>query len=149
MDLNSVIREVLELLDGDAVRRNIKIDIKLDPLLPLVRGDRIQLQQVALNLVLNAFESMDEQPLRKPCVQIRTGLRNSQVLAAVRDNGIGLSEEDAEKIFQPFYTTKTEGLGLGLSICRSIIARHLGHIWAEKNPDEGTTFYFSLPAASA
>jgi signal transduction histidine kinase len=92
---------------------------------------------------------MNEQPLRKSCVQIRTGLQNSQVLAAVRDNGIGLSVEDAEKIFQPFYTTKTEGLGMGLSICRSIIARHLGHIWAENNPDEGTTIYFSLPAASA
>jgi two-component system, LuxR family, sensor kinase FixL len=149
MDLNSVIREVLGLLDGDAVRRNIKIDLELDPLLPLVRGDRIQLQQVALNLVLNAFDSMGEQARRGRCIQIHTCLKDSQVLAAVKDNGIGLSVVDAEKIFQPFYTTKAKGLGMGLSICRSIIARHQGHIWAEKNPDEGTTFYFSLPAASA
>jgi PAS domain S-box-containing protein len=149
MDLNLVVREVVGLLDGDAVRRNIKIDLELDPLLPFVRGDRIQLQQVALNLVLNAFDAMNEQPCRKRCVKIRTCLQNSQILAAVEDNGIGLSEEGAEKVFQPFYTTKAEGLGMGLSICRSIIARHQGHIWAKNNPDAGTTLYFSLPAASA
>jgi PAS domain S-box-containing protein len=149
LDLNSVFREIATLVKDDAVRRDIKVDLGLDPLLPLVRGDRIQLQQVALNLVLNAFESMNEQPHQKRSVQIRTGLKNSRVFAAVRDNGIGLSAEDVQKIFQPFYTTKTEGLGMGLSICRSIILRHQGHIWAENNPDEGATFYFSLPAASA
>ena len=147
LDLNSVLRDIVMLVKGDAMHRNIKVDLGLDPLLPLVRGDRIQLQQVTLNLVLNAFESLSEQPLRKRCVQIRTGLKNSQVLAAVEDNGIGLSVEDAEKAFQPFYTTKTEGLGMGLPFCRSIILRHQGHIWAENNPGEGTTFYFTLPAA--
>jgi len=149
LDLNSVLRDIVMLVKGDAMRRDIKVDLGLDPLLPLVRGDRIQLQQVVLNLVLNAFESLNGQPLRKRCVQIRTGLKNSQVLAAIEDNGTGLSVEDAEKAFQPFYTTKTEGLGMGLSICRSIILRHQGHIWAENNPGEGTTFYFSLPAVSA
>ncbi len=143
LDLNSVFREVLKLLNGDAERRDIKLD--LDPLLPLVRCDRIQLQQVALNLVLNAFDSMGEQPRRERCIQIHTCRKDSQVLAAVKDNGMGISAGDAEKIFQPFYTTKTEGLGMGLSICRSIIFRHHGHIWAENNPDRGATFYFSLP----
>jgi PAS domain S-box-containing protein len=149
VNLNSVFREIATLVKGDAMRRDTKVDLGLDPRLPFVRGDRVQLQQVALNLVLNAFESMNEQPLRKRCIQIRTGLKNAQVLAAVKDNGVGLSGEDTEKIFQPFYTTKTEGLGMGLSICRSIILRYQGHIWAENNPDEGTTFYFSLPAVSA
>jgi C4-dicarboxylate-specific signal transduction histidine kinase len=143
LDLNSVFREVVKLLNGDAERRDIKLD--LDPLLPLVRCDRIQLQQVALNLVLNAFDSMGEQPRRERCIQIHTCRKDSQVLAAVKDNGMGISAGDAEKIFQPFYTTKTEGLGMGLSICRSIIFRHHGHIWAENNPDWGATFYFSLP----
>jgi PAS domain S-box-containing protein len=149
LDLNSVFREIVTLLNRDALRRGIKIDLDLDPLLPLVRGDRIQLQQVALNLVLNAFDSMSEQPRRKCWVQISTCFKDSQVLAAVKDNGIGISVGDAEKLFQPFYTTKTEGLGMGLSICRTIIVRHQGHIGAENNPDEGTTFYFSLPVATA
>jgi PAS domain S-box-containing protein len=146
LDLNSIFREILTLLDRDAVRRDIKID--LDPLLPLVRGDRVQLQQVALNLVLNAFGSMNEQPCQKHCVQIRTCLKGTQVLAAVKDNGMGISAGDAEKLFKPFFTTKSEGLGMGLSICRSIILRHHGHIWAENNPDRGATFYFSLPVLS-
>ncbi len=148
LDLNSVFRDIVRLLNRDAVRRDIKIDLDLAPLLPLVRGDRIQLQQVALNLVLNAFDAMNEQPRRKRCVQIRTGLNNAKVLAAIKDSGIGISAGDVEKVFQPFYTTKTEGLGMGLSICRSIILSHQGHIWAENNPDPGATFYFSLPVSA-
>jgi two-component system sensor kinase FixL len=149
LDLNSVLRDIVMLVKSDATRRDINVDLGLDPRLPFVRGDRIQLQQVALNLVLNAFESLNEQPLRKRSVQIRTALKNSQVIAAVKDNGTGLSVEGAEKAFQPLYTTKPEGLGMGLAICRSIILRHQGHIWAQNNPVEGTTFYFSLPAAGA
>ena len=147
LDLNLIFKEVVGLLHSDAVIRDVKIDFELDPLLPLVRGDRIQLQQVALNLVLNAFEAMNERPRGERRVQIRTGLKDSQVLAAVTDNGTGVTTGDAEKVFQPFYTTKTQGLGMGLSISRSIIIRHQGRIWAENNPGGGTTFYFSLRAA--
>ncbi len=149
LSLNSIFRDIVMLVKGDATRRDIEIDLDLDPRLPPVRGDKIQLQQVALNLVLNAFDSLNEQTRRKRRVQIRTCPQNAQVLAAVEDNGIGMAGGDAEKIFEHFYTTKTEGLGMGLSICRSIIARHQGHIWAEDQRDEGATFYFSLPAASA
>ncbi len=149
LDLNLVFREIVTLVNGDALRRDVRIDLDLDPLLPLVRGDRIQLQQVALNLVLNAFDSMNERCQRNRYVQISTCLENSQVLAAVRDNGVGISAGDTEKIFQPFYTTKTDGLGMGLSICRSIIVRHQGRIWAQYTSGEGTIFYFSLPAAPA
>lgn len=148
LDLNSVFREIALFLNSDAVMRNIKVSLNLDPQLPLVQGDRIQLQQVALNLVLNAFDSLSEQPRRECRVQIRTELKNSKVVAAIEDNGIGLSGGNAEKIFEPFYTTKAEGLGMGLSICRSIILRHQGHIWVENNPGEGATLFFSLPAAS-
>jgi PAS domain S-box-containing protein len=149
LDLNSVFREIVALLDHHSVRRCVKIDLDLDPQLPLVRGDRVQLQQVALNLVLNAFDAMSEQPRRKRWVQINTCSKDAQVLAAVKDNGMGIFLGDAEKLFQPFYTTKREGLGMGLSICRTIILRHQGRIWAKSNPDEGTTFCFSLPAATA
>jgi PAS domain S-box-containing protein len=148
IDLNSVFREIVTLLNSDAVMRDVKIDLELDPLLPLVRGDRIQLQQVALNLVMNAFEALNARPRGERRVQIRTGLKDSLVLAAVTDNGTGVATEDPEKVFQPFYTTKTQGLGMGLSISRSIIIRHQGRIWAENNPGSGTTFYFSLPVTA-
>jgi two-component system sensor kinase FixL len=148
LDLNSVFREVIMLLNHDALRRGIMIDLDLNSQLPLVRGDRIQLQQVALNLVLNAFDSMGEQARRERCIQIHTCLKDSQVLAAVKDNGMGLLAGDAEKLFRPFFTTKSEGFGMGLSICRSIILRHHGHIWAENNTDRGATLYFSLPVLS-
>ena len=124
LDLNAVLGEVITLLLSDAVIRDVKIDLELDPLLPLVRGDRIHLQQVALNLVLNAFDAMNERPSGDRRVLIRTGLKDSQVLAAVTDNGTGICRGETDKIFKPFYTTKPHGLGMGLSISRSIINRH-------------------------
>jgi len=148
LDLNFIFREVVGLLLSDAVIRDVKVSSELDPMLPLVRGDRIQLQQVALNLILNAFEAMNEQPNGDRQVLIRTGLKDSRVLAAVTDIGNGIPIEDAEKIFKPFYTSKPQGLGMGLSICRSIINRHHGRLWAENNPDRGATFYFSLPVSA-
>lgn len=148
LDLNSIFREIAKLLTHDAARRAVEIKLELDPNLPLVRGDRIQLQQVALNLMLNAFESMNRKSHRKRCVQIRTGLNDSEVVAAIKDKGSGISLEDAGKVFEPFYTTRAEGLGMGLAICRSIILRHQGRIWAENNPDRGATFYFSLPVSA-
>jgi PAS domain S-box-containing protein len=148
LDLNLIFKEVAGLLNSDAVIRDVRIDLELDPLLPSVRGDRIHLQQVALNLVLNAFDAMNERPRGDRRVLIRTGLKDSQVLAAVTDTGSGVSAGDAEKVFQPFYTTKPQGLGMGLSISRSIIHRHQGRIWVENHPGEGATFYFSLPAST-
>jgi PAS domain S-box-containing protein len=149
LDLNLIFQEVVALLHGDAVIRDIKILTEIDPRLPPVRGDRIQLQQVALNLILNAFEATNEHPRGDRSVLIRTGLKDSQVLAAVTDGGKGVAPGEAEKLFQPFYTTKPQGLGMGLSISFSIIKRHQGRIWFENNPDGGATFYFSLPAATA
>jgi signal transduction histidine kinase len=148
LDLNFIFREVVGLLRSDAVIRNVKVSSELDPMLPLVQGDRIQLQQVVLNLILNAFEAMNEHPNGDRQVLIRTGLKDARVLAAVTDNGNGIPIGDAENIFKPFYTTKPQGLGMGLSICRSIINRHHGRLWAENNPDRGATFYFSLPVSA-
>jgi signal transduction histidine kinase len=148
LDLNFIFREVWGLLRSDAVIRNVKVSSELDPMLPLVQGDRIQLQQVVLNLILNAFEAMNEHPNGDRQVLIRTGLKDARVLAAVTDNGNGIPIGDAENIFKPFYTTKPQGLGMGLSICRSIINRHHGRLWAENNPDRGATFYFSLPVSA-
>jgi PAS domain S-box-containing protein len=149
LDLNLILREVVTLLNSDAARRNTKVSLELDLRLPAVQGDRIQLQQVALNLVLNAFEAMKECSFVGRRLLIRTWQQDSEILAAVTDSGKGISAGETEKIFNAFYTTKPHGLGMGLSICHSIIKGHQGRLWAENNPDRGATFYFSLPAAAA
>jgi PAS domain S-box-containing protein len=148
VNLNSVFREVVSLLEGDATRGDTQISLELDPQLPAVQGDRVQLQQVALNLVLNAIEAMSRCPGAAHRVRIRTWQQNSDILAAVTDSGEGLPAGAADAIFEAFYTTKPHGLGMGLSICRSIITRHHGRLWVENNPDRGATFYFHLPAAA-
>jgi len=111
----------------------------------LISGDRIQLQQVAMNLMLNAFEAMNEHSNEERRLLIRTDWKDDQVLAAVADNGPGISIGEAEKNFKPFHTSKPQGLGMGLSICRSIVNTHHGRLWFENNPNCGTTFHFSLP----
>jgi two-component system sensor kinase FixL len=117
-----------------------------DDLLP-VRGDKVQLQQVMLNLMLNAFDAMKDSAAERE-VKLRVAHENTDLIqAAVSDRGTGLSRDKLDKIFQPFYTTKREGLGMGLSICRSIIEAHGGHLWAENNDDHGATFYFTVPIA--
>jgi C4-dicarboxylate-specific signal transduction histidine kinase len=144
-DLNLIFREAAGLLHSDAVIRDVNMSLELDPLLPPVRGDRIQLQQVAVNLILNAFDALNERPRGERRTLIRTRSQDSQVLAAVIDSGPGISIGEAEKVFDPFYSSKPQGLGMGLSISRSIIHRHQGRIWVENNSDGGATFYFSLP----
>ncbi|MCU0561325.1 MAG: ATP-binding protein [Desulfobacterales bacterium] len=148
VDLNSVFREVVALLDTHAVRGGIKVSSELDPKLPPVQGDRIQLQQVALNLLLNAFDAMQECPVSKRRVLIRTWRQDFGIVAAVADSGKGIPAGDSEKIFKAFYTTKPEGLGMGLSICRSIITNLHGRLWVETTSGRGATFCFRLPAAT-
>lgn len=148
LDLNAVFREVVTLLHSDAARRGTTFSLKLDPRLPAVQGDKIQLQQVALNIVLNAFEGMQACPDAERGVLIRTWRQEARILAAVTDSGNGIPAGETEKIFKAFYTTKPQGLGMGLSICRSIITSHQGRLWAENNPNRGATFYISLPAAT-
>ena len=130
---------------GDALQKGVRIALELDDV-PAVRGDRVQLQQVLLNILLNAFDSMQACGPNEREVTVRATVRDDGfVLIAVRDAGPGLSEDQIERIFQPFYTTKRDGLGMGLSICRSIIKAHGGALWVENNPDRGATFYFTLP----
>ena len=148
LDLNSVFQEVIGLLNGDAVLRGIAVAIELSPGLPPVSGDRIQLQQVALNLMVNAFEAVNERANGERQVLIRTGRKDDQILAAVTDNGRGVAAGDTERIFKPFFTSKPQGLGMGLSICRSIVNSHRGRLWVENNPSGGASFCFSLPIAA-
>jgi PAS domain S-box-containing protein len=146
LDLASLIHDVVALAHSDAVLQNVKIVLELDGDLPPVRGDKVQLQQVLLNILLNAFDAMKDSRSIEREVQLRAGLRDARLIqVAVGDRGTGLSGDKLDKIFEPFYTSKREGLGMGLSICRTIIEAHGGRIWAENNADRGATFYFTVP----
>jgi PAS domain S-box-containing protein len=145
-DLAYIIRDVLVLVHTIAVTQDIHVVSEIAASLPPVRGDRVQLEQVVLNLVLNAFEAMKESPAGTRQVIIRAQRRDIAFNGvAVIDRGPGLGDADVNRIFEPFYTTKREGLGMGLSICRSIITQHGGELWAENNPEGGATFHFTLP----
>jgi PAS domain S-box-containing protein len=147
VSLNQVLKETLKLLHSEMITRNVSVISDLDPLLPLVRGDRIQLQQVILNLLLNGAEAMIScSPERRKLI-LRTHSDGLEILLAVRDFGAGLDPKSLEKIFEPFYSTKNEGMGMGLWINRAIIQAHGGRLWAANNDDAGATFTVTLPVS--
>ena len=143
--LNLLVEDVLRLVNGDAMRRQVRIHAHFDANLPDLLGDHIGLQQVILNLVVNGMDAVSEAPANERSVWVTTSRRNQDLLVAVKDSGHGIPAEAFERVFESFFTTKREGIGLGLSISRSIIEAHGGAIWAENNHDRGATFSFSLP----
>jgi C4-dicarboxylate-specific signal transduction histidine kinase len=146
LDMNSVIEEILALTEGEARRNEVSLQTELAADLPPVAGDRVQLQQVLLNLIMNAIEAMSAVKDRARVLSIRTDRQDPDgVLAAVQDSGIGLDPAQLERIFDAFHTTKQEGMGMGLSISRSIVEAHGGRLWATLNEGPGVTFRFSLP----
>jgi two-component system sensor kinase FixL len=149
LDLAKVIREVILLLHSDAIVRATRVNVELDEDLPAVYADKVQLQQVTLNLLLNAFDAMSGVSPGERVVSIAL-TREGEDMAriAVRDRGHGLTVGKLDTIFKPFYTSKPHGLGLGLSISRSIVELHGGRLWAENNTDRGATFYVTLPTRS-
>jgi signal transduction histidine kinase len=148
-DLNAAIDEVLVLAQSVTNRNGVSIQTQLaDGLLP-VEGDRVQLQQVLLNLILNAAEAMGSVEVGARELLISTEQDQTGVLVAVRDSGPGIDPARLERVFDAFYTTKSSGTGMGLSICRSIITAHGGRLWADANEPRGAVFQFTLPNASA
>ncbi len=146
VDMNDLIKDVVSLINSEAIIRNVSIETMLDNSLPPVLGDRVHLQQVIINFILNASEAMNEIDDDSRKIIISTNREdNLNIKVGIRDSGIGLREEAFNQIIAPFYTTKPDGMGMGLSINRSIIDAHLGRLWAENNPDRGATFYFTLP----
>jgi signal transduction histidine kinase/ligand-binding sensor domain-containing protein len=144
--INTKVTNVLAIANSELLKHGIVIRTELAPDLPLVKGDRVQIQQVLLNLILNAAEAMSTLPDGPRELVIRSGRDESgNVLVSVRDTGPGLSPEAMDRIFHPFYTSKKEGLGLGLSICQSIIEAHGGRLWASANSPRGAVFQFTLP----
>lgn len=146
LDLNDATREVLEMAIGDMQSNKVIVRSELAESLPLVSGDRIQLQQVVLNLLRNASDAMLGIHDRPRLLVIGTERDGADgVCLSVRDAGVGIGPGDTERLFAPFYSTKNTGMGVGLSLSRSIIERHSGRLWAEPNGDHGTTFKFSIP----
>jgi len=144
--LNEALLEVIRLTHGEVARNNISVQTQLAEALPPIHGDRIQLQQVLLNLIVNAVEAMSGVSERPGELLIATAKDPSGgVLVTVRDSGPGLSSESFEHLFDAFYTTKPNGMGMGLSICRSIVEAHGGRIWASRGVGPGATFQFTLP----
>jgi PAS domain S-box-containing protein len=145
-DFNQAIKEVIEMVQTQIEKDRISVRTRLMDCLNPVRGDRVQLQQVVLNLILNAVEAMSsiKEGARELSISSKQ-CQTSDLLVEVQDSGAGIDLEHIERIFAPFYTTKTNGIGMGLSICRSIIAAHGGRLWAEANQPRGATFQFTLP----
>jgi PAS domain S-box-containing protein len=147
LEINGAISEVIKLTRGEAVKNGVSVQTDLAKDLPLIEGDRVQLQQVILNLIMNAVEAMSDvgEGARELLISTRKAEPNG-VLVGVRDSGPGLAPAFLERVFDAFYTTKSGGLGMGLSICRSIIEAHGGRLWARANVLRGATFEFTLPA---
>ncbi|EIM30972.1 PAS domain S-box protein [Microvirga lotononidis] len=145
VNLNDLIQNVVALVHGEVSQHRILLRTEQAPDLPPVMGDHVQLQQVLLNLVLNGIEAMKDVTERPRELLIRSRREEAAVLVAVQDTGVGLESQNAGRMFEAFYTTKAEGMGMGLAICRSIIEAHGGRLWASANEPRGAVFHFSLP----
>jgi two-component system sensor kinase FixL len=150
VNLNDLVVNVVRLLNPDAMLHSCELETLLEPNLPAIEADPIQLQQVLINLVINAFDAMHNTPLSHRKVVIATE-RNDDgaICSSVRDYGVGISEEARDRLFDRFFTTKTEGLGLGLGIVRSIVESHGGTVAAENVDGGGARFHFALPVKSS
>jgi len=145
LDINALIDETIVLITTDATVRNVALKIELENDLPFIRGDRIQLQQVILNLVSNSFDAMENIPDFRE-ILIRTSRKDTDtIVVEIKDSGCGILKQNLPKLFIHFFTSKPDGLGMGLSISRSIIEAHGGRLDVANNPDQGATFYFTIP----
>src|SRR4029077_1900593 len=148
LEINEVIQEVLALADPELQKNRVSVRCEWTKTLPLLRADRVQLQQVLLNLIMNGIEAMADVTDRPRMLWVQSGVDESGgVLVTVRDSGTGLGSE-ADRVFTPFFTTKTNGMGMGLPISRSLVESHGGRLWATSNMPHGAVFSFTLPVAT-
>jgi signal transduction histidine kinase len=145
LEINEVVLEVIALTRCEMAKNSVSVQTELAESLPAIQGDRIQLQQVVLNLLINAIEAMSGTNEGPRELLISTAKTDVGLLVTVRDSGPGLPPESSDRLFNAFYTTKSGGLGIGLSICRSIIEAHRGRLWATANTPRGAVFQFALP----
>jgi signal transduction histidine kinase len=147
LEVNDLVSEVIALVQRELISHRVTLRTEFAPALPMILGDRVQLQQVVINLTMNGIEAMQSTTDRARELVIRSGQDNAHgVLVSVTDCGVGISTEDADRLFNPFFTTKSSGMGMGLSICRSIIEAHGGRLLATANVPYGARFQFTLPA---
>jgi C4-dicarboxylate-specific signal transduction histidine kinase len=143
---NEIVHEVLKLLHSELIDRGVRTQTELDPNLQILHADRVGVQQVLINLLTNACDAMAEMPYEDRLITIRTELAdNDFAVISVSDSGPGIAQEKLEQVFEPFFTSKVNGMGLGLSVCRTIITAHGGKLWATQSPGCGATFHFTLP----
>jgi signal transduction histidine kinase len=147
VDVNDIIREMIVLLRGEVSRYNIFVETQLAKDLPPFLADRVQLQQVVMNLVINGIEAMKDVAGRRELTIRSRRVSTEEVVVSVSDSGVGLPPQQGEQIFNAFFTTKPHGTGMGLRISRSIIESHGGRLWAADNSPQGASFYFTLPTA--
>jgi C4-dicarboxylate-specific signal transduction histidine kinase len=145
VDVNEVIQELIVLLRSHITRYFISVRMELAADLPQVSGDRVQLQQVMMNLMMNSIDAMKDVDGTRDLAIMTQRAENEQLLVSVSDTGVGLPPEQADQIFNAFFTTKPHGTGMGLPICRSIVESHGGSLWAANNHERGASFYVSLP----
>jgi signal transduction histidine kinase len=146
LELNDVVNDVVSLVQREALNQCVSLHLKLSPDLPPFFGDRVQLQQVIINFVMNGIQAMADigDAPRELLIESRHD-NGGNVVVAVRDSGTGIDPENAHRLFDAFFTTKSDGMGMGLSICRSIIEAHGGQVWASNNAGHGAIFQLSLP----
>ena len=149
IEINATVADVVRLIRGDAASRGISIDVDLAADLGPVVGDRIQVQQVVLNLLMNACDAVQGQETWSRRVGLKTARNGTAAIVEVRDRGAGLTDAELGRIFEPFYTTKPDGMGLGLSICRAIVGTHGGTLEAVRHPDGGMTLSATFPFLAA
>ena len=149
LQLNELVDEAIHFVASEARERGVRVHVDLARDLPLLEVDAVQIEQVMVNLLRNALEAIYESPIDQPQLTVRTQRNGIEAEVAVRDSGAGLRADVAAEIFEPFVTSKPGGLGMGLSICRSIIDAHGGRVWSTANPDRGMTFHFTLPLVAA
>jgi C4-dicarboxylate-specific signal transduction histidine kinase len=146
IDLNGTIEEVVRLMRQEGLERGVEIRFTPPERSLCVAADRVQLQQVVLNLLMNAIEAMSAVPVGERLIRLRVeSTENGAATITVSDSGPGVSADNLSQLFEPFYTTKEAGLGMGLSITRTIVEAHGGSVWAENNPSAGAAFHVSLP----
>jgi two-component system sensor kinase FixL len=143
LDINTLVQDTVNLLEFELQQKSIALEMDLSPL-PLTLASKIEIEQVLINLVKNAIDAMADAHRRELRISTRI-IESGSILVSVRDSGKGIAAGELDKVFDPFQTSKKEGLGLGLPICRSLVENYGGQIWAEQNADEGVEFNFTLP----